>query len=249
VQLAYLTANQPPRIQAVSIGRPPRTGRPSPPTGNQSQGANQQGAAPQSSPNQQGRQASRKAGVIPIYWQVADPDGDKLTYDVHFRGEGETRWKLVAEKVSANNHNWQTRAVPDGTYYVKVTASDALSNPGDRALSAEQVSGAFLVDNTPPRITDLRCEPSDGEYALRASITDRTSAIGAVAYSIDAKKWEPVEPADGILDERSEEVSVGIGELEPGEHTVTLRAADSRGNTAASKQVLIVPTNQTEVTP
>ncbi|MCK4299139.1 MAG: hypothetical protein KAX80_06385, partial [Planctomycetes bacterium] len=58
--------------------------------------------------------------------------------------------------------------------------------------------------------------------------------------SIDAQEWKPVEPTDGIFDQRTEEVSVDIGELEPGEHTVTLKATDSRANTTAAKQVLTI---------
>jgi len=247
VRLAYLTANQPPRIRAISIGRPPRGGRPSTSPSNQPRSSPQQ--APQGPASQQGGKPGQKPGVVTIYWQVSDPDGDKLTYDLYFRGEGERRWKLIKEKVSANNLNWQTEAVPDGTYYVRLTASDAGANPGDRALSAEQVSGAFLVDNTPARITDLRCERTGNTYALSASVADETSAISTLAYSIDAEQWESVEPADGIFDERTEEVSVDIGELDPGEHTVTLKATDSRGNATAAKEVLVVPTKQVQVAP
>jgi hypothetical protein len=122
-------------------------------------------------------------------------------------------------------------------------------------LSAERVSTPFVVDNTPPRISDLRCERADGDYRLRATVRDETSPIASFSYNVDAKEWVPAEPADGIFDEREEEISVTIGTadsaivarratsagLEPGEHTVTLKAADSRGNTAAGKQVVIVP--------
>ncbi len=240
VRLAYLTANQPPRIQALSIGRPPQKGRASASGTGSSRSSGEQGQGAPST-GQQGRQPRPKRGIVAVYWKVTDPDGDKLTYSLHFRGEGEQRWKLVAEEVSASNYNWQTEAVPDGTYYVRLTASDALANPGDRAFSAERISSAFLVDNTPPRITDLRCERTDDTYTLTASVADDTSAIGSLAYSIDAQEWEPVEPTDGIFDERTEEVSVDIGELEPGEHTITLKATDSRANTAAGKEVLIVP--------
>ena len=242
VRVAYLTSNQPPRVDALTVGRPPQQGRPSPQASAPS-GPSQQGPRPSGPPGQQGREPGEKPGLIPIYWKVTDADGDKLTFDLHFRGEGEKRWKLVAEEILANNHNWQTEAVPDGTYYVKLVASDAPANPDSRALSAERISSAFLVDNTPPRIADLRCERSDDTYTLSASVADETSSINSLAYSIDAKEWKSVEPADGIFDERSEQVSVDIGELDPGEHTVTLKATDSRGNTAAAKQVLIVPQN------
>lgn len=237
VRLAYLTSNQRPRIEALSVGRPPERGRPSAPPAGQAPARPSAGPTGSSSASR-GR---TQRGVIPLYWRVSDPNGDKLTYSLYFRGEGERRWKLIAEKISANNYSWRTEAVPDGTYYVKLVASDAPANPGPRALEAERVSTAFVVDNTPPRINDLRCERLAETYTLSATVTDETSPIAALAYSIDAQEWQAVEPADGIFDERTEEVSVDIGSLEPGEHTVTLRATDSRGNTTAAKQVLTVP--------
>ena len=241
VRLAYLTSNQRPRIEALSVGRPLQPGRPAAPPSGPPQGSAQGGPPGPRRPSNSSRQGRPQRGLIPVYWRVSDPNGDKLTYSLYFRGEGETRWKLVAEKVSANNYSWQTEAVPDGTYYVKLVASDAPANPGPRTLSAEQISTAFLVDNTPPRVSDLGCERLADTYTLSATVADETSPITALAYSIDAGEWQAVEPADGIFDERTEEVSVDIGELEPGEHTITLRATDSRGNTAAAKQVLVVP--------
>ena len=45
---------------------------------------------------------------------------------------------------------WDTTSVPDGTYYVKVTATDAPSNSPDTALVGEFESVSFDIDNTPP---------------------------------------------------------------------------------------------------
>ena len=247
VRVAYVPSNQPPRIQGLAVGRAPQA-QPQPqppaqpqPTPAERPGTGQEPPAPASPPAQQPPSPRVPPGVVPLFWSVSDPDGDQLTFTLYFRGEGETLWKLIAKDLTGTNHNWQTDAVPDGTYYVKLVVSDAPSNPGDRALSAERVTSAFIVDNTPPRISDLQCERTGGDYQLRARVTDETSPIASLAYSIDAKEWVSVEPADGIFDQRQEEVSVGIGKLDPGEHTVTLKAGDSRGNTAAGKQVVVVP--------
>jgi hypothetical protein len=286
VHIAYLPSNQPPRIQGLAVGRPSQPQpAPSPqpppqpqgaPAGSPGTAAGPEAPAPAAPPPPQPPRGAVTPGVIPIFWGAADSDGDQLTFSLYFRGEGETLWKLIAKDLAVPNYNWQTDAVPDGTYTVKLVASDAPANPGDRALSAERVSSAFVVDNTPPRISDLRCEeaeeppaplapagqaaraqgagagqPDAGarnqapasqgkrSYRLRATVKDETSPIASFAYSIDAKEWVPAEPADGIFDEREEEVSVLIGTLDPGEHTVTLKAADSRGNTVAGKLVVV----------
>lgn len=292
VRVAYVASNQPPRIQGITVGRPPQPSaaamaqpqpQPQPPTareagapaGSPGTAAGPEAPAPVAALPPQPPRGAVTPGVIPIFWGVADPDGDQLTFSLYFRGEGETLWKLIAKELTTGSYNWQTDAVPDGTYTVKLVASDAPSNPGDRALSAERVSATFVVDNTPPRISDLRCErmeqppapvapgaqaaPAEGagaprppvdqqaaakgapSYRLRATVRDETSPIASFSYNIDAKEWVPAEPADGIFDEREEEASVVIGKLDPGEHTVTLKAADARGNTVAGKQVVVVP--------
>ena len=48
---------------------------------------------------------------------------------------------------------WDTTTVPNGTYFVKIVASDAPSNPAGTALTGELESVAFEVDNTPPVIS------------------------------------------------------------------------------------------------
>ena len=37
---------------------------------------------------------ARRAQQLMISWQADDPDGDKLVYELDFRGEGERDWKL-----------------------------------------------------------------------------------------------------------------------------------------------------------
>jgi len=235
VKLAYLTANYPPKIAALSVGAPPRSGN-----GSREGGSRAQQASGQSSQGSSGP-ARPSSGTLPIYWQATDPNGDTLSFKLYFRGEGETLWKPIAKDLSGTNHTWRTDAVPDGTYYVKLTASDADSNAPTRAQTTQEVSPPFIVDNTPPVITDLLCKPTGDNFKLTASVKDAASALTALTYSIDAEKWVSVGPVDGILDERLEEVAVDLGKLEPGEHTITLKATDSRGNTTAAKEVLTVP--------
>ena len=46
--------------------------------------------------------------------------------------------------------------MPNGTYVVKIVASDAPSNPPGTALTGELDSRRFDIDNTPPIITVSR---------------------------------------------------------------------------------------------
>ena len=60
--------------------------------------------------------------------------------------------RSCAESLGEQILVWDTTTVPNGTYFVKIVASDAPSNAADTALAGEMDSVAFEVDNTPPQI-------------------------------------------------------------------------------------------------
>src|SRR5204863_4498717 len=99
-----------------------------------------------------GRRTYQK-GLQTLVWKADDENDDDLVYDVLFRREGETAWKTLRKATSDAILVWDTTTIPNGTYFVKIVASDAPSNPAGTALSGELDSSAFEVDNTPPTIT------------------------------------------------------------------------------------------------
>ncbi len=97
-------------------------------------------------------------GQIGARWLANDDNGDTITFKVEIRGENETGWKLLKDNLREHYYSWDSTAFPDGKYVLRVTASDAPSNPPDQALNASLESDPFLMDNTPPEITGLtRC--------------------------------------------------------------------------------------------
>ena len=87
-----------------------------------------------------------------ISWQADDPDGDKLVYEVAFRGEGERDWKLLKKDLHESSLTIDGDALADGRYFFKVTASDREANPPAAAKEADLTSSPVLIDNTPPVI-------------------------------------------------------------------------------------------------
>ena len=53
----------------------------------------------------------------------------RLTYDVYYRGESERTWKLLKKGLEENFYTINSDALPDGTYVLRVVASDSPSNP------------------------------------------------------------------------------------------------------------------------
>ena len=105
---------------------------------------------------------------------------------------------------------WDTTSVPNGTYVLRVVASDAPSNPPGAALSGEADSTTFDVDNTPPaiRVTGVRREGT--RTVMSFEVADDDSAVQRMDYSLDATKWRPIYPKDGICDSRVEQFELSL---------------------------------------
>ena len=244
VVIAYVQSNRPPTVAEVKVGRVPEPRRPQP--------RPQPGApappqpTPESRPLTTKKQpASPQRGPFPdhirILWKAEDPNKDNLLYDVYFRGEGETTWKRLAERLGVPYHDWDTHNVPDGAYRVRVVASDAASNPPAQALTGERITEAFTIDNTPPAISELKTQVHpDRTVTVIAPCTDKGSTLASAEYSIDAGDWTNVPAADGIFDSAAETVRFTTKPLDKGEHTLVLRAKDDAENSGAAKAVFVV---------
>jgi sugar lactone lactonase YvrE len=192
-------------------------------------------AAQQGTGGALGRRAYSK-GLETLQWRADDENGDELLYDVLFRREGETTWKTLRKAVSDTILVWDTNTVPDGSYFIKIVASDGPSNPAAIALTGERESPAFDVDNTPPAITITRVRVDRGRTAgelahtiITFDVKDDHSPIQRVEFSEDGQQWRGVFPVDGIADSRQEHYELSVEGLLP-ERGLTLRAQDSMNN-------------------
>jgi hypothetical protein len=180
-----------------------------------------------------GRRVYQK-GLQTIVWKAEDDNADRLQYDVLYRREGETVWKPLKRGLWDPIFVWDTTSVPDGTYLVKVAASDAPSNSPATALVGDMESVTFDVDNTPPRIEVQPVTRTGVRTTITFAIRDEQSPVHRVEYSLDGSRWQMVYPKDGIPDSRREEFDVL---LDGGETTrsVIIRAADTMNNIATAK--------------
>ena len=86
--------------------------------------------------NALGRRAYQK-GLETLQWRAEDENDDELVYDVLYRREGESSWKPLRRGVPDTILVWDTNTVPNGSYFVKIVASDGPSNPAGTALTGE----------------------------------------------------------------------------------------------------------------
>ena len=193
--------------------------------------ANPQGTAGDSSQNTLGRQIYRK-GLQAFAWTGLDGNRDELVYDVAYRAEDEPAWRVLSSELRQSIFTWDTTSVPDGTYVVRITASDAVSNPPDLALVGSRESAPFHIDNSAPTLRVTATELRGDQVLLTFMATDTSSPIRRVEYSLDSEHWQVVHPVDGIPDSRTEQFEILVAAN--GREALVVRATDALGNTTAT---------------
>jgi len=98
-----------------------------------------------------GRRVYQK-GLMTFVWRADDDNNDELVFDVLYRREGETAWKALKRGLTDPILVWDTTSVPNGTYLLRVVASDSSANPPGSALTGHMDSTSFDIDNSPPTI-------------------------------------------------------------------------------------------------
>ena len=244
IAAAYLQRNLRPQVRSITVHppgivfqKPFATGDPELAGFDDQSTPDRKLAAAASAPAGQSSQAlgrrTYQKGLETLVWKADDENDDDLVYDVLYRREGDTAWKTLRKGVADTILVWDTTTVPNGTYFVKIVASDSPSNAAGLALTGELDSAAFDIDNTPPAITIGNVRVDRGRTTITFDVKDDHSPIQRVEFSQDGQRWRGVFPTDGIADSREEHYELVIdGEI--GERGLTLRATDSMNNVATA---------------
>ena len=176
--------------------------------------------------------------AVGVKWNAHDDNEDQLLYSIYYRGDGESQWLLLKDKINDKAYSFDASLLPDGGYTVKVIASDALSHAPGEALTGAKESARFEVDTTPPRIEELTALVEGGQIHVRFRAVDGFSPIGKAEVSVDAGEWQYVEPVGQIADAKSEEYDFRVAALAGPEHVVVVRAYDRYENLGAAKTVV-----------
>jgi sugar lactone lactonase YvrE len=178
---------------------------------------------------------TRGPGLCTVVWEASDPNQDQLEYSVAIRGELETSWTTLADKTSDIFFSFDSTGFREGRYFVKVTASDDLSNPPELARTTEKISEAFLIDNTPPVLTVKKQQVEKGRARITVEAADGVSVISSAAYSLDGKDDVSLRPEDLIFDSTTETFAIELNDLTKGPHSLLLRVQDEARNASVLK--------------
>ncbi len=265
VSLAYLPRNVAPVIDGIALQDPGvraqsqpsiSSGQPTPVTLKMPPSPNVSGVTITQSSTpprfEQPPQGTLQKGYQTVVWTAHDDNDDEMRYAVYFRGENEHEWKLLKDNLDQKFYSWDTTTFPDGAYYLKIAASDALSNPPALALKTERESERFEVDNTPPVIEHLEAvavvarggSPAFVSAIVKFNARDAATSIERAQYSLDGGDWILVAPKGSVSDALEEQYEFTLGDLaglSSREHTIAVRAYDRFENVGSAKTTFAVP--------
>ncbi len=184
--------------------------------------------------------AQKKTGAVDpsvcsLAWSAFDADNDQLIYNISIKKKGFNKWITVLKRTKQLAITFDSLVFSDGEYLFRVNASDEQNNPVNRALEGERISEPIIIDNTPPKISQIVIKPVEGKYLLTFTVTDLLSNISHVQISINYGRTVSIAPEDGIFDSKSKKFSYLMSktqheEWQEGEKAVIIKATDAAGN-------------------
>jgi hypothetical protein len=212
--------------------------------------------------------AYKDKAAVTVRWSAHDDNGDDLSFKIYVRGEGEQDWLLLKDRTRERYLSFDAIHLPDGIYRIKVVASDQPSHPEGQSKTGDRISDRFTIDTTPPAISALAAQMKGTKLRVTLNAKDATSTIEHAEYSVDAGRWQYLEPVSTLSDAKEEHYDfsaaipspdaadadpsdadssneeAGAAEASmkssgrPSEHVVTVRVYDRYGNVAAAKAVV-----------
>ncbi|HJV91583.1 MAG TPA: hypothetical protein VJ623_14830 [Holophagaceae bacterium] len=142
-------------------------------------------------------------------FRVNDPNNDTLQFQLRLVPEKGA--PILLEKAWRERFfSMDTLPVPDGRYRLEVTASDQPTQPFNLALESTWRTPAFVVDHTPPMISELTAIPEGENLRVRFTARDEMSVLKEAALSADGDRWIQVAPEDRVFDQTEERFDVVI---------------------------------------
>jgi len=172
---------------------------------------------------------SFRRGAQSFVFKVNDPNGDQLQFRLQLLPEKgapiqlEQAWK-------ERFFTFDTLPIPDGKYRLEVVASDLPSQPFNLVENSTWRTAPFLVDHTPPAISELSATYEGEGLRVRFMAKDETSTLKEATVSADGDHWLQIAPEDRVFDMKEERFDVLIPRDRLRGDRVTVRVTDYNNN-------------------
>jgi outer membrane protein assembly factor BamB len=181
------------------------------------------------------RKAERK-GFRTVTWDASDENEDTLRFVLAMKKDGESEWRVLEDDWAETLYSFDSQSYPDGTYLLKLTATDSPSNPVGLELTSEKISPPFVIDNSLPAVKNFAAVRTGARLDVSFLAEDAYSYIEEAKVLVRPGEWQVVFPVDGIADSRSESFKFFLKLPTGAENQVTVRVRDSFGNVGVYRQ-------------
>jgi len=163
--------------------------------------------------------------MLNVSWAGSDPDGDSLTYSLHYSCRETTVWMPLAANLESSSYQINLANIAGGTCALKVTASDGINS-----------TYALTDFQSPLKMPTVEILTDKTTFAADESIFLEGAAFTLSDGILPNENLTWLSDIDGEL---------GVGSaisvmLSPGTHHLTLRAQDMDGNAAIAEWVFTV---------
>lgn len=172
---------------------------------------------------------SYRRGSQAFLFRVQDPNGDVLQFNLRLLPDVGSPVTLV-QGWKERFFTFDTLPVPDGRYRLEVEASDELSQPFNRAARSTWRTPVFVVDHTPPDITEATAVLEGEVLRVRFVGRDALSTLKEATLSADGEHWLQVAPEDQVFDQREERFNVAIPRDRVKGDRLVIRVVDQNNN-------------------
>jgi len=180
------------------------------------------------------RKASEKTPVadstppkkyLHVSWIASDPNLDRLSFSLFLQKLPGSDWVQFRDKIQEDWQYLDTELFEDGKYLLRVQANDALDNTPAWVKTATKISSRFIIDSTAPVLTAFQVSGNNVSF----TVSDESSALAMVYYSLDGKEWFPVFPEDMVTDSKTEKFNFAPANKQ-GSQVLFIKAIDEFNN-------------------
>ncbi len=150
-------------------------------------------------------------GAQVILWTLADADGDQLLATFSIRRDGDSAWIDLVRNARESFAQFDTRHLPDGTYFTRLVVTESAPRPEAERLSQTFETDDLIVDHSAPEILEATARRTGDSLLVTVRGRDRLSLLEGIEVVFNNHVRETIEqPADGIRDGREETFTLDV---------------------------------------
>lgn len=167
-----------------------------------------------------------------IKWKVSDKDNNQITSQIFYRKKNKD-WLIIAQDLTVNSFKWDTSALAEGEYGLKIAANDGFSE-------TFVIIDKFFIDSVAPQIsleTEVKPLANNIRTVFSGNARDNLSGIRYVEYSFDNTNWYKALITEGYESSKAKFEFYWRNPLADGSYKVRARASDGVGNLAYAEPI------------